>query len=233
MLGGDRGLYPRLSAIDNLRFLAVLDGAAAADLDARLYAVLELLGLDRRTARRRVETYSRGMKQRLHLASALLSTAPVILLDEPTIGLDPIEAYELRAVISTLHSSGRTVILTSHYATDVEYLCNRIVLIDRGVVCADQPTTEFMARSGYVASVEVVGQGHPPPSCADPVLTHSLESRDSSWRLTYQVPRWEPRTSEAVGRIMQRFESMSVEVRLRPATLDESFRAVLGGDADS
>ena len=106
VFGGDRGLYERLSALDNLRYFAELYGVAPKRQRARIGELLELVGLEGRE-KERVEGYSRGMRQRLHIARGLLHDPPVIFLDEPTIGVDPVGARELRRTIAGLREAGQ------------------------------------------------------------------------------------------------------------------------------
>src|SRR5437867_2806149 len=113
VFGGDRGLYDRVSGVDNLRYFAELYGVDPAEQKRRIAALLELVGLTGRE-KEKVEGYSRGMRQRLHIARGLLHDPPVVFLDEPTLGLDPIGARELRATIRSLADAGKTVLLTTH-----------------------------------------------------------------------------------------------------------------------
>src|ERR671922_1566039 len=101
VFGGDRGAYERLSGLDNLRYFAELYGVPPRVQKRRIPELLELVGLTGRE-RERVEGYSRGMRQRLHIARGLLHDPPVVILDEPTIGVDPVGARELRHTISSL-----------------------------------------------------------------------------------------------------------------------------------
>jgi len=101
VFGGDRGLYERLSGLDNLRYFAELYGVEPRLQKHRIQQLLELVGLAGRE-RERVEGYSRGMRQRLHIARGLLHDPEVVFLDEPTIGVDPVGARELRRTISSL-----------------------------------------------------------------------------------------------------------------------------------
>src|SRR5947209_16741251 len=136
VFGGDRGLYDRLSALDNLRYFADVYRVPARQKTKRISELLELVGLAGRE-RDRVETYSRGMRQRLHIARGLLHDPPVLFLDEPTIGLDPVGARELRATIASLTAIGKTVLLTTHYMFEADALCDRIAVIAQGKIVAE------------------------------------------------------------------------------------------------
>jgi len=114
VFGGERGLYDRLSAIHNLQYFADLYRVPSADKRRRIAELVELVGLTGRE-RERVETYSRGMRQRLHIARGLLHDPEILFLDEPTIGLDPIGAREIRETIAGLRQAGKTILLTTHY----------------------------------------------------------------------------------------------------------------------
>jgi ABC-2 type transport system ATP-binding protein len=117
-----------------------------------------LVGLKGRE-QERAEGYSRGMKQRLHIARGLLHDPPVVFLDEPTIGLDPVGARELRATIASLAEAGKTILLTTHYMFEADALCNRIAVINRGEIVA-QGTPADLKRGvaqGSVVEVEVFG----------------------------------------------------------------------------
>lgn len=102
---------------------------------------MELVGLyDRREDR--VETYSSGMQQRLHLARALLHDPELIYLDEPTVGIDPVGARELRKTVKQLSQAGKTILLTTHYMAEAEELCDRIAIINHGrIVALDTPAS--------------------------------------------------------------------------------------------
>src|SRR6476646_12299567 len=131
VFGGDRGLYERLSAYDNLRYFAELYGVSGSKQRQRIDEVLELVGLKGRE-NERVEGYSRGMRQRLHIARGILHDPEVVFLDEPTIGVDPVGARELRETIAGLISAGQTVRLTTHYMFEADALCDRIAVIAKG-----------------------------------------------------------------------------------------------------
>ncbi len=140
VLGGERGLYNRVSGRENLRYFADLYGLPSPTVAPRIREVLDLVGLTE-AADRRVEEYSRGMKQKLHLARGLLHRPPLLFLDEPTIGLDPRSARELRKLVRTLSSEGVSIFLTTHYMFEAEELCHRIGILARGkMVACDTPT---------------------------------------------------------------------------------------------
>src|SRR5947207_5105573 len=156
VFGGDRGLYERLSARDNLRYFAELYGVTGKAQRLRIQEVLELVGLEGRE-RERVEGYSRGMRQRLHIARGILHDPAVVFLDEPTIGVDPVGARALRTMIAQLVEAGKTVLLTTHYMFEADSLCDRIAVIDRGEISADG--TQADVRSHGVARPGGEGEG--------------------------------------------------------------------------
>lgn len=131
VFGGDRGLYDRLSALDNLRYFAELYGIPGREQKQRIGELLELVKLTGRE-RERVEGYSRGMRQRLHIARGLLHRPKVLFLDEPSIGVDPVAARDLRKTVADLAATGTTVLLTTHYMAEADELCDRIAVIAQG-----------------------------------------------------------------------------------------------------
>jgi ABC-2 type transport system ATP-binding protein len=147
VFGGERGLYTRLTARQNLEYWGALYRLPSAVVRTRTRALLERVGLTDR-ADQRVEQYSRGMKQRLHLARGLIGDARVLFLDEPTTGMDPLAAREFRSLIGELKAEGRTILLTTHDMVEAETVCDRVTLIDRGHVLA----TETPRSLGQVIS---------------------------------------------------------------------------------
>ena len=139
IFGGERGLYWRLTGVDNLRYFASLYHVDPDFANRRIPELLEMVGLGDR-GQERVEGYSRGMKQRLHIARTLLHDPEILFLDEPTIGLDPVGARELRQVVRDLQSEAKTILLTTHYMFEADSLCQRIAVIDQGrIVALDTP----------------------------------------------------------------------------------------------
>ena len=158
VFGGDKGLYERLSALDNLRYFAELYGVPARDQRARIGELLELVGLTGRE-KERVEGYSRGMRQRLHVARGLLHRPEVLFLDEPSIGIDPVGARELRGTVADLRRAGTTVLLTTHYMFEADELCDRIAVLAGGHIVAEGTPEQLKQKvsAGNVLEVEVFG----------------------------------------------------------------------------
>jgi len=130
-----QNLYERMSARDNLRFYGRLYRVDSKRVDE----VLEQVGLTRRS-KDKVKTYSNGMKQRLLIARALLHKPKVLFLDEPTRGLDPNVARDIRAIVVDLARQGMTVFLTTHYMEEADQLSRRVAIIDQGrIVALDTP----------------------------------------------------------------------------------------------
>jgi len=160
VFGGDRGLYERLSAQDNLRYFAELYAVPARDQRARIGELLELVGLTGRE-KERVEGFSRGMRQRLHIARGLLHDPALLFLDEPSIGIDPVGARELRATIAGLRSAGKTILLTTHYMFEADELCDRIAVLRKGELVAEGTPAQLKAQvtAGSVVEVQTLGGG--------------------------------------------------------------------------
>lgn len=158
VFGGERGLYYRLTGRENLAYFAELYRVAPREIRSRVGELLDLVGL-RERGDERVEGYSRGMKQRLHLARTLLHRPAVLFLDEPTIGLDPIGARELRETIARLHDEGKTIVLTTHYMFEADALCQRIAVLDGGRIVASGSPDDLKAlvRDLSVVELEVFG----------------------------------------------------------------------------
>jgi ABC-2 type transport system ATP-binding protein len=144
VLGGDRGLYAQLSARDNLTYFGQLYGMTGASIKRRVEEMLDLVNL-RDRADERVEGFSRGMKQRLHLAKALLHDPPILILDEPTIGLDPAAAVDLRRAIAALPPR-HSVLLTTHDMHEADQLCREIAIVDHGKIVGQGTPAALKAR---------------------------------------------------------------------------------------
>jgi ABC-2 type transport system ATP-binding protein len=139
VLTGERSTYWKLTGRENLEYFAALNHLPPSVARLRAGDLLERLGLAHR-ADELVERYSSGMKQRIAIAKALLASPPVVLLDEPTVGLDPQSARNLRELILDIKREGRTVLLTTHYMEEADQLADRIGIIDVGrIIALDTP----------------------------------------------------------------------------------------------
>jgi ABC-2 type transport system ATP-binding protein len=158
VFGGDRGLYERLSALDNMKYFAELYGVPAREQKGRIGALLDMVGLEGRE-KERVEGFSRGMRQRLHIARGLIHDPPVIFLDEPTIGVDPVGARELRQTIASLTERGKTVLLTTHYMFEADALCDRIAVIAGGTIIGAGTPSDLKRRVAQRTVIEIEAFG--------------------------------------------------------------------------
>jgi len=139
------GFYEWMSGREFLRFAGSLFGIPAAELDGRIEALLEMAGLGQ--VRTRIGGYSRGMRQRLGIAQALVNAPRLLFLDEPTSALDPIGRREVLEMIASL--KGRTtVFFSTHILADVERVCDHVAILDRGRVAADASVAELKRRTG-------------------------------------------------------------------------------------
>jgi ABC-2 type transport system ATP-binding protein len=141
-----------MSAVENLNFIADLYGVSRK----RVSEVLEQVGLAER-AREPIKRFSNGMKQRLLIARALIPHPKVLFLDEPTRGLDPAVARDVRSIISGLARDGTTVFLTTHYMEEADRLCARVAILNRGrIVAMDAPADLKAAHAGPQGTLEDV-----------------------------------------------------------------------------
>jgi ABC-2 type transport system ATP-binding protein len=153
--GGERMVYARMTGRENLWYFGQLYDIPRATLRARIDHLLDMVGLAG-AGDTAVEAYSRGMAQRLSIARGLINDPAYLLLDEPTIGLDAPIARDLRKVVATLAADGRGVLLTSHYLSEVEELCDYVYLISDGRHLAEGSPEQLKAASRCVRSIRVV-----------------------------------------------------------------------------
>jgi len=232
VFGGERGLYWRLSAMETLKYFAALYHVPPDIAENRIPALLELVGLSDR-ADERVENFSRGMKQRLHIARGLISDPEVLFLDEPTIGLDPVASREIRHIISDLSAEGKTIFLTSHYMYEVDELCQRVAVLNKGqVLMVDSPAVlKKTVADLEVVEIDAIGvteaalaelQAHPQ------VDALHLEPRDLAQGLIIQSPDGASRVGEFIhildGATIQR-------VITRQPTLEDAYVRLVGPEA--
>ena len=224
VFGGDKGLYERISALDNLRYFAELYAVDARLQKARIAELLELVGL-RGRENERVEGYSRGMRQRLHIARGLLHDPPVLFLDEPTIGVDPVGARELRTTIGSLTQQGKTVLLTTHYMFEADALCDRIAVINHGRLVAEGTPQDLKSRVSDRTVVEVEAFGIPAETVEvlrgiSGIESVSVEDRDQAQVV---VAQW-PKELELTQSLLAHLEGVRLgRVVSREPTLEDAY----------
>jgi ABC-2 type transport system ATP-binding protein len=143
----DLALFDELSARFNLELFGGLQGLSGNLLDERVQASLLLVGLADR-AGDLVKTFSGGMKRRLNIAGALLHDPELLLLDEPTVGVDPQSRNAIFDNLEALKRGGKTLLYTTHYMEEAERLCDRVLIMDQGRILADAPVQKLMAEHG-------------------------------------------------------------------------------------
>ena len=231
IFGGERGLYWRLSGQDNLRYFASLYRVEPQVARQRIPYLLELVGLADR-GKEKVEGYSRGMMQRLHIARTLIHDPQILFLDEPTIGLDPVGAREVRQVIRGLQAENKTILLTTHYMFEADSLCQRVAVINKGRIIALDTPEALKSHVSDLAVVEMDVFGMAPDvlerlrslSFVDTVSVENVDQRQS---LRVQTRRG----SEAVPDLMTVLSGLRVgRVVVREPTLEDAYVRLVGGE---
>jgi ABC-2 type transport system ATP-binding protein len=229
IFGGERGLYWRLSGDDNLRYFASLYGVDPSVSKKRIPYLMELVGLQGR-GNERVGGYSRGMKQRLHVARTLLHDPDILFLDEPTIGLDPVGAREFRGVIRDLQSQKKTILLTTHYMFEADALSDRIAIINKGCVIAMDTPTGLKNHVSDLSVIEVETFGASEDALERLrvlpfVDSLSVEDREQKQMLVVQTTRG----AEAVPDVMAALDGQRVgRVIVREPTLEDAYVRLVG-----
>ena len=154
----DLAIYPELTARENLQFFGRLHGMGGAELKARTAEVLDLIGLSDR-AKDQTKTFSGGMKRRLNIGIGLLHQPELLILDEPTVGVDPQSRNAILESVEALSTEGMAVLYTTHYMEEAERLCDRIGIIDAGTIQAEGTRAELIRIIGELDEIRLVGTG--------------------------------------------------------------------------
>lgn len=226
--GGERGLYYRLTGRQNLRFFADLYGISKDEREKRIEQALELVHMTD-AADRKVESYSRGMKQRIHIARSLINDPEILFLDEPSIGLDPEIAMEIRGIVRDLSERGKTVILTTHYMPEAEELCDRILLLKHGRTVGYGTISELKDTASRETMIRIV-------TTKDPSQTVERLSSKYDIRIDPLPGRYV--TNIAVDKscdVLNELETEFGKYEIRSigydeATLEEAYLRLTGGD---
>lgn len=216
-------LYERFRAADLLRYFGELYGVPRDVLDDRIDELLELVGMSER-AEDPINTFSKGMRQRIGIARALIHDPPIIIFDEPTMGLDPATAFSIREFIRELKGS-RTMILCTHYMEEADYLCDRVAIINRGRILDIGTPDELKSRVQGDLILEVK------------VSEPSLISRGSlmkvsgvkSVEIDGKIIRLSLGSRESITEVIENIPGTVFSVNTREATLNDVFIQSLKG----
>ena len=154
----DLAIYPELSARENLAFFGRLQGLRGKPLAGRIHEILELIALSDR-ATEATKKYSGGMKRRLNIGIALLHRPTLLILDEPTVGVDPQSRNAILESVEALSVEGMAVLYTTHYMEEAERLCDRIAIVDSGRIQAEGTRSELITLIGGVDHIRLAGAG--------------------------------------------------------------------------
>jgi ABC-2 type transport system ATP-binding protein len=220
--GGERGLYPRLTARQNLHYWGALYKLRTSLVRERAQRLLERVGLGER-GDEKVETYSRGMKQRLHLARALVGDAKVLFLDEPTTGMDPVAAREFRNLVVELRGEGKTILLATHDMHEAEVVCERVTLIDRGKIIATESPRTLGTLISRFQRIDAAG--------ADGPLLDHISKLEGVRSVTVSdgIARIEVDEEGATSQVLRRLVDSGVtDVRTSLPSLEEVYVQLIG-----
>lgn len=224
MLGGELGFYGRASVVDNLRFFADVAGVSRNRARA-VERALEVVGLAD-VPTRKVNHLSRGMRQRLHLARAIIADPPLLILDEPSTGLDPEIALEMRKLIQAIANAGTGVLLTTHAMSEAEALANRLVVIGAGRVVVDGAVADVAkaADIGLVTHFSLPLASSVPPLQSEAIAATSTEIHGESYRIRIS---WRAKSTAAVvEKVLSSLPGDAFDLITRPAHLEEAYLAL-------
>ncbi|MBI4517392.1 MAG: ABC transporter ATP-binding protein [Deltaproteobacteria bacterium] len=218
-------LYPGLSAAENLRFFGRIFGVRGAALRERVRQLLALVELDAR-ADDPVVTFSGGMKRRLNLAVSLIHRPRLLLLDEPTVGVDPHSREHIFSIVRNLRQEGTAILYTTHYMEEAEQLCDRIAIVDEGRLIAMGHLGDLLAAAGCAEVIEL--RGLPPATDLSPLNSAAgvcgSERGDGVLRIfTDGAGRALPAVSALIGRY-----SDTVAIQIAPLSLQTLFLRLTG-----
>ncbi|NJC98996.1 MAG: ABC transporter ATP-binding protein [Anaerolineae bacterium] len=224
-------LYERLSARENLEFFATLQAIPASDVSRRVDEILEFFELASR-ANDKVETFSKGMKQRLALARALIHRPPLLFLDEPTSGLDPEAAQQVNDLIENLTSAnGQTVMLATHNLFEAQRLCDRVAIMNKGRILALGSLKELSRKLWPVTWVDITFHVKPSENVAGSLKAQRgvIQASAEDEALAVQVEN-EDVIPEVVRHLINNGASI-LKVNPRDYTLEDIYFALQAGEA--
>ena len=235
MLSVERGFFWKLTARENLRYFGMIYGLRGRTLEERIREVLEVTGLTSLgAADRKFEDMSLGMRARLGLARAMLKDPEVLILDEPTLGLDPPSARHIRELLRSMAREGKTIILTTHNMFEAEMVCDRIGIIDKGRLAAEGSPRDLKEMvSGHVSVSFTISALDPwsiERRLRDAGLSFLYSVDGSTVRLRVKARRGEEAdVIEHLARVAREHGALVKEVRIEEPTLEDVFIEVTGG----
>jgi ABC-2 type transport system ATP-binding protein len=215
-------IYEELSAEENLRFFGRIYGLSGRQLKERVRNCLEIAGLTQRS-RERVSKYSGGMKRRLNMVCSLLHEPPLLLLDEPTVGVDPQSRNSIFETIEVMQKQGRTIIYTTHYMEEAERLCDRVAILDYGKILDMDSVHNLIVKHGGSSHVEAEFEKSP----SDPEkIKRLIDNKNIQFEGTkIRFETSQPMESLAMlNRSGMRFQSLKVQT----ANLEDVFLNLTG-----
>lgn len=214
-------LYEDLTGHENLNFWGQAYGLSGSALNQRIETVLNLVGLSDRQ-KDRVETYSGGMKRRLNFACAIMHEPKALLLDEPTVGVDPQSREHLLSAVADLKAQGTAVIYTSHYMEEVERLCDRVAIIDKGRIMAMGTVDELRSQMGEKDLIVLKGDF----SSLDQNVLDGFEVLEWS---NDQVRFWCANAASQLPELLAKFSQCRIkETAVKQANLESLFIKLTG-----
>lgn len=220
-------LYPELTASENLFYWGRMYGLSGERLKHRVAECLETVGLSDR-AKSRVEVFSGGMKRRVNIAAALLHQPRILVMDEPTVGVDPQSRNHILETVKLLNSQGVTIVYTSHYMEEVEYLCTRVGIIDHGKIIAQGTLPGLRQIVGEVANITLTISAMPEGLLERLRTLSEIQTVDQS----HEVLRLTAHdAAEALSAVTQLLAEYAVKLRavdIREANLEAVFLHLTG-----
>ena len=224
-------LYERLSAKENLEFFGTLAEVPEQALESRVLNLLSFFGLKSRS-KDKVETYSKGMKQRLALARALVNEPPLLFLDEPTSGLDPEAAQHVNELIANLSGgNGQTIILATHNLTEAQRLCDRVAVINKGRILALGSLKELARKLWPVTWADITFWQAPPESVVESLKAHRGVMQVAGEKETLQIQVESDQVIPDVVRFLVAQGTSIMRVNPRDYTLEDIYFTLQEGEA--
>jgi len=225
--------YPDMTVADFLRFIAHIRGLRGAEAASRIDHIVELVHLSE-VYEQRIDTLSKGFRRRVGVAQALIHDPPVVILDEPTDGLDPNQKYEMRGILAAMQAK-KAIIISTHLLEEVEAVCSRAIIIARGRILADSTPAELAARSRFHNAVRLEVAAENEARIRADLATLSdiaaVESADDG-RALVVMPRDHRSIAADIAELAEGRDWRIAGFSVERGRLDDVFRAITGADSE-